>query len=128
MKSKLRKIIIDESEYLYSVTETYMEKEVSKLTINIYLSGCKQTPLVIEFLTLDDYFLGQPLTKGICMKNRGAGRVDKVNLHEPGYIRKLILLGFDKGWTGENKIPRQDGLAYLAELGYEIYPVLPGTK
>ncbi|MBO9701141.1 MAG: hypothetical protein J7604_13095 [Sporocytophaga sp.] len=61
MKSKLRKIIIDSLEYLYSVTDKYhSENESNTLTVKVYLSGHKQTPLIIEFLTYEDYYIGQP--------------------------------------------------------------------
>ncbi|MCQ9635994.1 hypothetical protein MP477_13630 [Chryseobacterium sp. WG23] len=120
MKRKLRKIHINNREYLYSVTDTYHAgTETNTLTVRIFLSGQKKTPLIIEFLTSDDYFMGQPLQSGIILINKITSSEDEVNFNEPGYIRQLILQGQKKGWTGTNAMEKQNGLDYLAELGYE---------
>jgi len=125
MKDKLRKIVINEVEYVYLITGKYLGNDRSKLTVRIYLSGYKQTPLIIEFVTPDDSYCGPLLNTGICLKNKQTGTIDKVNLNEPKYIRQLILSGLIKGWTGENKMPKQDGIQYLKELGYEVEPLIP---
>lgn len=120
MKNKLRKISIDDVEYLYSVTNKYhLDRHTNTLTVKIYSSGQKQTPLVIEFSTIDDPIVGQPLKTGIKLTNKITNLTDTINLNEPKYIRELILLGQSKGWQGNNKMERQNGLDYLYEQGYE---------
>lgn len=129
MKTKLRKITIDKLEYLYSVSNQYIPgTETNTLTVKIFLSGQKQTPLVIEFLTLDHYYMGQILKSGISLTNKVKNTVDHVNINEPRYIRELILLGWQHGWIGTNKIEKQNGLNYLMELGYDIDILLPVNK
>ena len=120
MKNKLRKIIINERVYLYSINDRYhSERYANTLTVKIYLSGQKQTPLVIEFATIDDPIMGQPLKTGVKLVNKITKATDTVNLNEPKYIRELILMGQQKGWSGRNKMEKQNGLEYLDILGYE---------
>lgn len=129
MKTKLRKITIDNLEYLYSVSDQYIPgTETNALTVKIFLSGQKQTPLVIEFLTLDHYYMGQILKSGISLTNKIKNTVDHVNMNEPKYIRELILLGRQNGWIGTNKMEKQNGLIYLIELGYDTDILLPVNK
>lgn len=126
MKNKLRKIIINNIEYLYSVTDQFhSETETNTLTVKIFLSGQKKTPLIIKFLTVDDYMMGQLLKSGVKLVNKLKGSEGEVNLNEPKYIRMLILLGFKKGWSGSNLIEIQNGLLYLNELGFETDKLIP---
>lgn len=129
MKSKLRKITIDNLVYLYSVTDKYhLGTETNTLTVKIFLNGQKQTPLIIDFLTLDHYHMGQILKTGVKLKNNFKKIDENVNINEPKYIRELILQGRKKGWIGTNKIEKQDGLNYLTELGYETDILLSINK
>lgn len=125
MKSKLRKITIDNSEYLYMIRYNYYSIGANKLTLTIFLNGHKLTPLVIDFLTLDDYHLGQPLNVGVQLLNVKTNELVRVNVNEPKYIREFILLGLKNGWTGANKIARQNGLEYLTEMGFDISQLQP---
>jgi hypothetical protein len=84
------------------------------LSVKVYLSGQKQTPLIIEFLTYDDYYKGQPLNSGVELINKITNSTDRININEPGYIKDLILQGVRNGWTGSNKIGDQNGLEYLS--------------
>lgn len=62
MKNKLRKIVIDNLKYLYVVTDKYhSENETNTLTLKVFLEGYKQSPLVIDFLTFNNYYMGQVL-------------------------------------------------------------------
>lgn len=127
MKNKLRKITINNNEYLYNVTDQFhSETETNTLTVKIFLSGKKKTPLIITFLTDDDYMMGQPLKSGVKLTNKMTGSEDEVNLNEPKYIKKFILLGLEKGWSGSNSIEIQNGLHYLNELGFETDKLTPG--
>ncbi|WP_431610878.1 hypothetical protein [Chryseobacterium sp. 'Rf worker isolate 10'] len=120
MKNKLRKIVIDNNEYLYSVTDQFhSETETNTLTLKIFLSGQKLTPLIIEFVTVEHYIVGQPLKSGIKLINKITNSEDEVNMNEPKYIRQFILLGLKNGWSGVNPIAVQDGLDYLNQLGFE---------
>ena len=120
MKNKLRKIVIDNNEYLYSVTDQLNAgTETNTLTLKIFLSGQKLTPLIIEFVTVEHYIVGQPLKSGIKLINKITNSEDEVNMNEPKYIRQFILLGLKNGWSGVNSIAVQDGLDYLNQLGFE---------
>ncbi|SIQ92462.1 hypothetical protein [Chryseobacterium sp. RU33C] len=121
MKNKLRKIVIDNNEYLYSVTDQLnAETEINTLTLKVFLREHKQTPLIVEFVTFDHYIMGQPLKSGIKLRNKLTNSEDTVNLNEPKYIKQFILLGLKNGWSGVNSIAVQDGLDYLCQLGFEV--------
>lgn len=120
MKNKLRKIIIDNSKYLYTVTDQYHpESETNTLRLKVFLEGYKQSPLTIDFLTSDHYYMGQVLKSGVALENKKTGSTDIININQPGLIRKLILQGIKNGWNGITKTDRQNGLNYLVGLGYE---------
>ncbi|MDM1556832.1 hypothetical protein PYS58_11395 [Chryseobacterium indologenes] len=126
MKNKLRKITVEHEKYLYLVTDKYHPgAETNTLTVKIFLSGEKQTPLIIDFLTFEHYFMGQPLKSGISLMNVVTDSLENVNINEPKYIQKLIVKGIEKGWNGKNKMEKQNGLDYLSELGYEIDSLKP---
>jgi hypothetical protein len=126
MKAKLRKIIIENCYYLYSVSSSYDGKMgINTLTVRIFQNGHKTTPLIVQFLTVDDPILGQPLKIGYSLTNHEAHKTDWININEPKYIRQLILLGIKSGWTGTNQIEVQNGLAYLGELGYDTSSLVP---
>lgn len=121
MKNKLKKITVEHAEYVYLVTDKYHSRtDTNTLTIKVFLNGEKQTPLIIDFLTFDDYIMGQPLKSGIGLMNTVTSSIEKVNINEPRYIQQLIIKGREKNWSGKNKIEKQNGLIYLHELGYEI--------
>ncbi|MCW1960757.1 hypothetical protein [Chryseobacterium viscerum] len=127
MKNKLRKIIINNIEYVYSVTNQFhSETETNTLTVKVFLRGQKQTPLIIKFVTADDYMMGQPLKSGVKLVNKFTSSENEVNLNEPKYIKQLIVLGLKKGWSGFNSIDIQNGLDYLNELGFETGKLVPG--
>jgi len=126
MKKKLRKIVVNNLEFLYALGNRYNKENATNiLTVKVYLSGQKHTPLIIKFLTIDDYYIGQPLNSGIELENRNINKPENVNLNQPFYIGQLILLGINKGWTGKNSIGIQNGLAYLEELGYNTRILKP---
>ncbi|MCP1301105.1 hypothetical protein NK356_18155 [Chryseobacterium sp. S0630] len=120
MKSKLRKITVNAIGYLYSVSNQYhSETKTNTLTLKVFLNGQKQTPLIIKFITVDDYVLGQPLKSGVKLVNKITGSEDEVNLNKPQYIKQIIVLGLKKGWSGFNSMEIQNGLDYLSELGFQ---------
>lgn len=126
MKKKLRKIKINNAEYLYTIfINYYSPSKTSLLTLKIFLSGQKQTPLIIDFLTIDDFYTGHPLNVGVILANSKTNESILVNLHEPKFIRELVLLGLKNGWTGTNKVVAQSGLGYLKELGFEVSNIQP---
>ena len=136
MKAKLRKITIDNKVYLYRLqakyyspasTINYSPAVYNKLTVRIYLANHKTTPLIIEFKTIDDYYMGQPLNVGIPLPHAKSGRSIRVNINHPFYIRELILLGLKNGWTGNNNLPVQNGLEYLTELDFDVSGLMTGN-
>lgn len=129
MKNKLRKIKVDNSEYLYTCASKYQSgTKTNMLTIKIYLSGQKQTPLILDFLTFDDYYLGQPLNSGVILTNTKTNEKTTVNINEPKYIREFVLNGLKNGWTGANTLEVQNGLEYLADLGFEVSNLGPKNE
>lgn len=121
MKSTLRKIVINQTEYVYHVSDKFdPETFVNTLTIKVYLSGKKRTPLTIHFLTMEQYYAGQPLKTGVDLFNNATNSTVSVNLTEPKFIRQLIDLAIEKGWNAENQLQIDNGMSWLSELGYDV--------
>ena len=125
MKQKLRKLIHKDKEYLYRINTVYNTKKdsTSLLSVRIFLEGEKNTPLCINFITIDDKYMGQPLNGNINLLNKNTQTKETINLNEPKYIPKLIDWGEEQGWKGDNKIPPLNGLLFLEFLGYDIAPI-----
>ena len=125
MKQKLRKLVHKGQEYLYRVNTAYNTKgdNTSLLSVRIFLSGEKNTPLCIDFITIEDEFMGQPLNGNINLLNKTTQTEDNINLNEPKYIPKLIDCAETKGWTGSNKTAPLNGLLFLQSLGYDTSPL-----
>lgn len=125
MKQKLRKLIHKDKEYLYRINTAYNTKKdsTSLLSVRIFLAGEKNTPLCIDFLTIDDKYMGQPLNGNINLLNKNTQIKETINLNEPKYIPKLIDWAEEQGWKGDNKISPLNGLLFLEFLGYDIAPI-----
>jgi len=125
MKQKLRKLIHKDKEYLYRINTVYNTKKdnTSLLSVRIFLAGEKNTPLCINFITIEDKYMGQPLNGNINLLNKNTQTKETINLNEPKYIPKLIDWGEEQGWKGDNKIPPLNGLLFLEFLGYDIAPI-----
>ncbi|MFC2721433.1 MAG: hypothetical protein ACFN00_04055 [Flavobacteriaceae bacterium] len=125
MKQKLRKLIHKDKEYLYRINTAYNTKKdnTSLLSVRIFLAGEKNTPLCIDFITIEDKYMGQPLNGNISLLNKNTQTKETINLNEPKYIPKLIDWGEEQGWKGDNKIPPLNGLLFLELLGYDIAPI-----
>ena len=125
MKQKLRKLVHKGQEYLYRVNTAYNTKgdNASLLSVRIFLSGEKNMPLCIDFITIEDEFMGQPLNGNINLLNKTTQTEDNINLNEPKYIPKLIDWAETKGWTGSQKITPLNGLLFLQSLGYDTSPL-----
>ncbi|GIJ96758.1 hypothetical protein CAPN001_13270 [Capnocytophaga stomatis] len=121
MKNKLRKIVVEDIIYYYRITDNFqMETFPSFIRIKIFSEGYKKTPLIIEFPSKYDSYAGFPLKNGVNLPNLFNNITECVNIHQPKYVQKFILLGKKYGWTGNNIIPTQDGMDYLSELGYDV--------
>ena len=125
MKQKLRKLIHKEKEYLYRINTVYNTKKdnTSLLSVRIFLEGEKNTPLCINFITIEDKYMGQPLNGNISLLNKNTQTKETINLNEPKYIPKLIDWAEEQGWKGDNKISPLNGLLFLELLGYDIAPI-----
>lgn len=125
MKQKLRKLVHKGQEYLYRVNTAYNTKgdNTSLLSVRIFLSGEKNTPLCIDFITIEDEFMGQPLNGNINLLNKNTQTEDNINLNEPKYIPKLIDWAGTQGWTDSNKTAPLNGLLFLQSLGYDTSPL-----
>lgn len=126
MKKKLRKIIIQEKTYLYSLKESLCKKQVGgnlywKNTLRIYVENYRQTPLVVYFFAKDDYYMGNMLTKEI---------VDGLNIHYPSVIQKIINYALtQENWQANNSgLTLHNGLSILQKLGYDISSINPQTE
>lgn len=121
MKKSLRKIIIDQTEFMFLVSDKYdRETELNTLTVKVYVNGNKRTSLILRFLTMEHYYAGQPLKTGINLVHTPSDTTISVNLNEPKFIRQLIELGLKKGWNGQAQLEVKNGLDWLNELGYEV--------
>ena len=125
MKQKLRKLIHKDKEYLYRINTVYNTKKdsTSLLSVRIFLEGEKNTPLCINFITIEDKYMGQPLNGNINLLNKNTQTKETINLNEPKYIPKLIDWAEEQGWKGDNKISPLNGLLFLEFLGYDIAPI-----
>ena len=125
MKQKLRKLVHKGQEYLYRINTAYNTKgdNTSLLSVRIFLSGEKNTPLCIDFITIEDEFMGQPLNGNINLLNKNTQTEDNINLNEPKYIPKLIDWAETQGWTSSNKTSSLNGLLFLQSLGYDTSPL-----
>jgi len=125
MKQKLRKLVHNNKEYLYRINTVYNTKgdNTSLLSVRIFLSGEKNTPLCVDFITVEDEFMGQHLNGNIKLLNKTTQTEDLINLNEPKYIPKLIDWAETKGWTGTQKITPLNGLLFLQSLGYDTLPI-----
>ena len=125
MKQKLRKLIHKDKEYLYRVDTVYNRKgdHNSLLSVRIFLNGEKNTSWCVDFITIDDEFMGQPLNGNINLLNKTTQTEDNINLNEPKYIPKLIDWAETQGWTGSNKTAPLNGLLFLQSLGYDTSPL-----
>ena len=125
MKQKLRRLIHKDKEYLYRINTVYNTKKdnTSLLSVRIFLAGEKNTPLCINFITIEDKYMGQPLNGNINLLNKNTQTEDNINLNEPKYIPKLIDWGTAQGWNGSNKIAPLNGLLFLQLLGYDTTPL-----
>ncbi|ATA68418.1 hypothetical protein CGC48_07110 [Capnocytophaga cynodegmi] len=125
MKNKLRKIVVEDAIYYYRITDNFqMETFPSFIRMKIFSEGYKTTPLLIEFPSKYDFYAGFPLKNGVNLPNLTTGTTECVNIHQPKYIQKFILLGKKYGWTGNNVISTQNGIDYLSELGYDVSSIL----
>ena len=125
MKQKLRKLIHKDKEYLYRINTAYNTKKdcTSLLSVRIFLAGEKNTPLCINFITIDDKYMGQPLNGNISLLNKNTQTKETINLNEPKYIPKLIDWGTVQGWIASNKTAPLNGLLFLQLLGYDTTPL-----
>ncbi|MBC9909976.1 hypothetical protein [Chitinophaga varians] len=123
MKNKLRRMVINDRIYLYRIQKRYVSPLQGWVILKVFLEGYRLTPLVVECLVAEDLILGNPLFTGTKLFNKNTQAFCEVNLNYPRFIRELIECGFSRGWTGIEKIDKQDGLVYLEELGYDISPL-----
>lgn len=118
---KLKKITVEDNVYLYGMKGSIdFSLGEGTLMIRIFLKDYKQTPLIVDFVTWDDPIIGHPLNFGFPLPKLLTDEKEVVNLNRPKYIRECILYGFQKGWTGKNKLEPLDGLEMLANLGYDV--------
>lgn len=122
----LRRIIVEDNLYLYKMSgEVNAVTGDCSMSLRIFLSGYKQTPLVINFCSWDDPVIGFPLNSGFPLFNSVTEQEEILNLNRPKYIRESIVYGKTKGWNGKNKLEPVDGLKMLTDLGYDVSILIP---
>lgn len=122
----LRKITVEDTIFRFKCTNGFGDNtEIATFRITIFLDGYKQTPLIIDFVTWEDLYAGNPLKTGVKLMNLGTNEEEFVNLNRPKYIRECILYGIKMGWTGENRIEPIDGLKMLISLDYDVSYLYP---
>lgn len=114
MKNKLRKIVLNNDEYLWKVTTRYREANqgtknyCALVEVKAYKLGMKNTPLTVKFNVLDDPVLGTKITSN----------ASEVNLHQPSYARIIIKAGLELGWEPDVKsFIIKDGIKILEQCG-----------
>jgi hypothetical protein len=121
MKGQLRRITVENNEYIYTVRKRYERQSgADTLVIRLFLSGQKSNPLIIHFVTYCDTFYGHPLYVGMDVLNHVTNTMEHFNIHQPKYIRGFILEAIKAGWTGVNRMEIQNGIAYLNNLGLDV--------
>ena len=80
---------------------------------------------MVEFLTIDHYYVGQLLKHNAQLHNTKTNTDETVNLNQPKYIRAMIVYGIKNGWHGTNRIETQNGLEYLTDLGFDVSFLIP---
>ncbi len=129
MKKKLRKIVVEDSTYWYVLSDSIlMETYPDFMQIRIFLDGHKATPLTLNFYHDYDAIQGFALNSGLALFNAISQTTEMVNINQPKYIREFILLGKKHGWTGDKKFDTQNGMAYLAELGFDVSKIVKTLK
>jgi hypothetical protein len=86
------------------------------MLLTAYLADKKLAPLLMSFTTWDDAIAGNPLNTGWRVE------LTSVNLNRPRFVAELIRAARKRGWTPETArrpFAIDDGLAVLAELGYD---------
>ena len=90
---KLRKIVIDDSNYLWGIKTTYNLEDLTALvTFKAFLDGYKSTPMIVEFHGPEDPRINSTFTADI----------NGINLNKPGFCRQLIKYGLADGWLPES--------------------------
>lgn len=99
MKNKLRKIVLDGEIYYYRFTYKYYDSSNKCLsTFKAFKNQNKNCPMTINFDTLADALIGNPLNAGIALEN---GQKN-INLNCPKWARLIILYGIENGWNGNS--------------------------
>lgn len=116
MKKKLRKLVIEDTPYLWCLDEGYIKSELNiseyraLVEFKAYREGMKSTPLIIKFNVSENPVTGNKLTSS----------AHEINLNKPSYARLLIESGLSKGWDPkEQRCTIVDGLSILEEHGVE---------
>lgn len=120
MKKKLRTITIDNQQYLYSIKCTTIDSDHSILTVRIFIDKLSKHALLVNFHTLDNYYVGNPFSHGVLLYNKSTKKEEVVNLNRPYFIRLILDYGLSQGWDGKTSIEELDGLQLLSDIGYYV--------
>ena len=114
MKSKLRRLQINEACFLWRVRGSVQHRESSEplsLTqVTVYRDGCPKGGLEVCFTTWIDAMIGSPLLSGIPVSDNATA----INLNQPSSIRRIIEFALARGWTGAEPMRLADGMEIFA--------------
>ena len=124
MKSRLRKISVQNNEFWYSLGETFDRSERTDYgfwinRLRVFKPNQKNTPLEIVFFGQNGYAVGNLLTCD--MKVKRGEEVVEFNLHRPAIISLLIEEGLRLGWDGDKEhLKIEDGVSLLETIGFDV--------
>jgi hypothetical protein len=120
-RAKLRKLVVDESPYLWRVESVYIRtadgSHCARTTFVVYLNGYNTSPARICFTLPADAMMGAPLNSGYQI-TLDSGLAARCNLNEPRSAAALVRLLRQLGWAPES------GRPYHAEDATELLPRL----
>lgn len=109
MKSKIRKINVNDTDFLWRHQFSYVKTGDGKYTslskVTIYVNGQKSSPFVVTFRTWEDAMIGNPVNVGAPVDDA----MQPINLNTPKDIRKIIEYALAVGWNGQTRITIENG-------------------
>ncbi len=125
MKKNIRKITVHEKSYFYRILSSYCGHNNAIVSLKIYLDGHRQTPYILQFKCLDDFYGGASLYVGVALFNVQTGLKEYVTLHRPYVVRLCILKALEQGWDATKMHINTEGMQFLAELNLDITTITP---
>jgi hypothetical protein len=122
MKQKLRKIVVNEMEFKYSINDSFEKNEANPYgywltTLRIFRADFRNTPLQVQFNGEDHYTSGNVVSTGALIKKGDEELIFNINM--PGFIRIIAEEGLKLDWDWEKSKLIVDGFSLLESAGYD---------